>query len=27
MTDEDAKPFAGLGALRDALQNKGNADS
>ena len=27
MTDEDAKPFAGLGALRDALQNKGDADS
>jgi uncharacterized metal-binding protein YceD (DUF177 family) len=23
MTDDDAKPFAGLGALRDALQNKG----
>jgi uncharacterized metal-binding protein YceD (DUF177 family) len=22
MTDEDAKPFAGLGALRDALQDK-----
>ena len=24
MTDDDAKPFAGLGALRDALQNKGD---
>jgi len=24
MTDEDAKPFAGLGALRDALEKKGN---
>ena len=24
MTDEDAKPFAGLGALRDALENKEN---
>ena len=23
MTDDDAKPFAGLGALREALQNKG----
>ena len=27
MTDEDAKPFAGLGALRDALENKGNDDT
>ena len=27
MTDDDAKPFAGLGALRDALQNKGDADT
>jgi uncharacterized metal-binding protein YceD (DUF177 family) len=24
MTDEDAKPFAGLGALRDALEKKGD---
>jgi len=23
MTDDDAKPFAGLGALRDSLENKG----
>ncbi len=23
MTDEDSKPFAGLGALRDSLKNKG----
>jgi len=23
MTNEDAKPFAGLGALRDALEKKG----
>lgn len=26
MTDDDAKPFAGLGALRDALQNKADED-
>lgn len=27
MTDDDAKPFAGLGALRDALANKGDDDT
>jgi len=26
MTDEDARPFAGLGALRDALANKGESE-
>lgn len=26
MTDDDAKPFAGLGALRDALQNKADGE-
>lgn len=26
MTDEDAKPFAGLGALRDALEKKAEKD-
>lgn len=26
MTDEQARPFAGLGALRDALANKGETD-
>lgn len=26
MTDDDAKPFAGLGALRDALANKDDQD-
>lgn len=26
MTDDDAKPFAGLGALRDALKNKADDD-
>ena len=27
MRDDDAKPFAGLGALRDALEKKGESDS
>lgn len=26
MTDEDARPFAGLAALRDSLENKGDDD-
>lgn len=27
MTDDDAKPFAGLSALRDSLENKGDKDA
>lgn len=27
MTDDDAKPFSGLGALRDTLQNKADDDA